>query len=204
MALLELLAGTAPARVVAADLLALVQHALLDLHRLVDLVDRVRRRAGDALGHATRRRRRERARLRLAAAAALVAVGRRGRRAGAAGDAPARAGLRAALAPAVLPLDLDLDVEDEARELLPYRVDQPAEHLEAVVLVGDDRLDLREPAQVDALAQVVHVVQVLAPALVDDLEQDVALERAHELLAQLLLALVVGLDDVVLELLDQS
>ena len=57
-----------------------------------------------------------------------------------------------------------------------------------LVLVGDERIDLGEPAQVDALAQVVHVVQVLAPVVVDDLQQQVALERAHELLAELLLA----------------
>ena len=91
-------------------------------------------------------------------------------------------------------------MEDVARELLPDRVDQLGEHLEALVLVRDQRVDLGEPAQVDALAQVVHVVQVLAPAVVDDLEQDVALELAHQLGAQLLLALVVGLDRVVLQL----
>jgi hypothetical protein len=49
---------------------------------------------------------------------------------------------------------------------------------------------------VDALAQVVHVVEVLAPALVDDLQQQVALERAHQLLAELVLALVVELQRV--------
>ena len=65
--------------------------------------------------------------------------------------------------------------------------------VERLVLVGDDRLDLGEPAQVDALAQVVHVVEVLAPAVVDDLQQQVALERAHQLVAELLLALVVQL-----------
>ena len=43
----------------------------------------------------------------------------------------------------------------------------------------------------DALAQVVHVVEVLAPAVVDDLQQQVALERAHELVAELRLAAVV-------------
>src|SRR5262249_42537205 len=151
-----------------------------------------------------RGRRGERARLLVATAGVLVAPG--GRAGVAAADRPGRAlrlllGLSATAT--VLALDLDLDVEDEARELLPDRVDQAAEHLEAVVLVGDDRLDLGEPAQVDALAQVVHVVQVLAPALVDDLEQDVALERAHQLLAELLLALVIRLDDVLAQLLDE-
>ena len=63
---------------------------------------------------------------------------------------------------------------------------------EALVLVGDEGVDLGEPAEVDALAQVVHLVQVLLPPHVDDLQQDVALERAHQLVPELLLALVVG------------
>ena len=43
----------------------------------------------------------------------------------------------------------------------------------------------------DPFAQVVHVVEVLTPALVDDLQQQVALERAHQLLAELCLTRVV-------------
>ena len=50
------------------------------------------------------------------------------------------------------------------------------EQREGLVLVRDDRLDLGEAAQVDALAQVVHVVEVLAPALVDELQQQEALD----------------------------
>ena len=103
----------------------------------------------------------------------------------------------------LLGLDRHLDVEDVARELVPDVVHQLREHLEALVLVGHERVDLREPAQVDALAQVVHVVQVLAPAVVDDLEQHEPLERAHQLVAELLLALVVGVDHVGAQLLDQ-
>src|SRR5436305_564953 len=60
-------------------------------------------------------------------------------------------------------------------------------------------LDLGEPAQVDALAQVVHVVEVLAPALVDDLEQQVALDLAQDLGADLLLARLVERLGVLLE-----
>ena len=93
-------------------------------------------------------------------------------------------------------------MEDHPREVAPDAVHQVAEQLERLVLVGDQRLDLREPAQVDALAQVVHVVQVLAPAVVDDLQQDVALQGAHQLGAQLLLALLVRVHDVRTELLD--
>ena len=84
------------------------------------------------------------------------------------------------------------------------RVHQVGEERERLVLVGDDRLDLGEPAQVDALAQVVHVVEVLAPAGVDDLQQQVALERAHELVAELLLAPVVEADRVLGEALVSS
>jgi hypothetical protein len=58
-------------------------------------------------------------------------------------------------------------VEDHPREVRPDGVHQVGEEGERLVLVGDERVDLGEPAQVDALAQVVHVVQVLAPALVD-------------------------------------
>src|SRR3954447_23976979 len=184
--LLELLAAAAPARVVAPDLVALVDVARLDLHRHVD-VDAVLRRVLDAAARDTRRGRCGK-RARLIAAAAVLQ--------------PARSRRTRALrleAVAVLALVLDLDVEDVAGELLPDRGDQAREHLEALVLVRDKRVDLGEAAQVDALAQVVHVVQVLAPALVDDLEQDVALDLAHQLWAELLLALVVRLDRVLLQ-----
>src|SRR4051795_2011758 len=87
---------------------------------------------------------------------------------------------------------LDLDMEDQARELLPDRVHKRLEHREALVLVGDQRIDLREAAEVDALAEVVHLVEVLAPAVVDDLQQDRPLELAHDLVAEVLFAAVVG------------
>ena len=75
----------------------------------------------------------------------------------------------------------------------------------ALVAVLDERVLLRHPAQMDALAHVVHVLEVLAPADVDDLEHDVALEIAHEAFLHaldLLLALGVGVERVVEELLD--
>ena len=96
-------------------------------------------------------------------------------------------------------LDFDLGVEDEFAELLPDRVHQLLEHREALVFVGDQGVDLGEAAEVDALAQVVHVEEVFAPAVVDHLQQDRALEVAHQLLAELLLALVVGVHRVVVE-----
>src|SRR4051794_16454284 len=190
MALLELLAGAAPARVVAADLLLLGDAARLDVHGLRELaVVAVGHGLSHLAGHDARGRRGQGARLDLAAAGVLEV--------GAA--APLLRGERLACAAGAL--DLHLDVEDEARELLPDRLDQGGEHVEALVLVGDERVLLGEAAEVDALAQVVHVVEVLAPALVDDLEQAEALDLTHQLRTELLLALVVGGDRVLLELL---
>src|SRR3954451_4421351 len=173
VALLELLARAAPARVVAADLLVLVDDALLDdrgLDRLVG-VDAV---AVPAVG----------------AGLVVERAARVGERR-AAGGAPGAVGGPERLALAVLALHLDLDVVDHPREVRPDRVHEVLEEREALVLVRHERVDLGEAAEVDALAQVVHVVEVLAPALVDDLEQQVALQSAHELLTELRLALVV-------------
>src|SRR4051794_3423879 len=188
VALLKFLAGAAPARVVAADLVALVH--VPGLHDRQRLDRRAVLVVGDLRPGGARRRRCERARLALGAAARVLEVA-----SAVAAAAPLRP--EGAVARA---LDLHLHVEDVARELLPDRLDEGREHVEALVLVGDERVLLGEPAEVDALAQVVHVVQVLAPALVDDLEQDEALDLAHQLVAQLLLPLVVGLERVVLEL----
>src|SRR4051794_41244530 len=103
MALLVLLAGAAPAGVVAADLLVLVEALGLDGLRQGRLlvVSHLFR-----LGHARRRRNRGLARL---GVAARVAVGAR---AATAADGPLRPLL-------LLLLHLDLDVEDVAGELVP-------------------------------------------------------------------------------------
>ena len=47
--------------------------------------------------------------------------------------------------------------------------------------VLDERVLLGHRAQVDAVAQVLHRLEVLAPADVDDLQDQVALDLAHEL-----------------------
>ena len=73
----------------------------------------------------------------------------------------------------------------------------------ALAAVLDERILLRERAQMDALAQVVHRLQVLAPALVDDLQDEVALDLAREVGPQRLLALGVRLERVLDELLRQ-
>ena len=90
---------------------------------------------------------------------------------------------------------------DEAAELLEHRVPLAA--------VLDERVLLRHRAEMDALAEVVHRLEVLAPACVDDLEDDEALDLAHQLhvrlrvVAEELLALVVRVERVLDELLDQ-
>src|SRR4051794_21809077 len=174
VALLELLARAAPARVVAAELGVLVAPALLhDRHvvRLVGLDAVALAAVGARLVLEGPARVLERAEARLLRRRGGPALGRR--------------------LVAVRRLDLDFDVVDHPGEVGPDGVHEVLEEGERLVLVGDERLDLGEPAQVDALAQVVHVVEVLAPALVDDLQQQVAFERPHELLAQFLLALLV-------------
>ena len=67
-------------------------------------------------------------------------------------------------------------------DLLVDRAVELQEHDVALVAVLDERVLLGHAAQVDALAQVVHVLEVLAPADVDDLEHDEALEIAHQAL----------------------
>src|SRR4051794_13936527 len=140
VALLELLARPAPARVVAPDLLGRLDPALLDRRRhVVGRVDRVAvgadRRAGR--GRAAGRRG-QRARLRRVAAAAVRDLA--GTRRGAARPRRPRLVLLRRGRAAVLALDLHLDVEDHPGEVRPDRVHQVGEELERLVLVGDDRL----------------------------------------------------------------
>ena len=66
------------------------------------------------------------------------------------------------------------------------------EHREALALVLDQRVALGHGAQADAVLQVVHLVEVVAPAAVDHREHDAALELAHGGRAELLLAALVG------------
>src|SRR5436305_12886265 len=108
MTVLELLAAAAPARLVAAELLVLVEAAGLDVNGLRDVVGGVLGGLRDAGGDRPGCRGGERARLVLGTPAFIA-------------QAPGRAragGRRPLLALAVLALDLDLDAEDVARELL--------------------------------------------------------------------------------------
>ena len=94
-------------------------------------------------------------------------------------------------------------MEQREDDLLADRLAELLEHDVPLAAVLDERVLLRECAQVDALAEVVHRLEVLTPALVDGLEDDVALDLTCELRAERLLALVVGLERVVDELIDQ-
>src|SRR5712664_3482034 len=69
------------------------------------------------------------------------------------------------------------------------------EEVEGFLLVLGERVALAVAAQPDAFLQVVDRQQVVLPLRVDDDEHLVALERAHQLLAQLLLPLRVALLD---------
>src|SRR5687768_16830174 len=108
MALLELLAGAAPAGVVAAELLVLVQAARLDHRR--EGADRLLVLREAALGNRRARGRGDRL-----PALGRVTAGVVERGAGVPPAAPARAGLLLLL----LGLHRHLDVEDVARELVP-------------------------------------------------------------------------------------
>src|SRR6266498_427028 len=65
------------------------------------------------------------------------------------------------------------------------------EHREGLAAVLGERVALAVRPEVDALLQVVHLVQVLAPLRVDHREQDHPLELPHDLRRDLLLLLLV-------------
>src|SRR5581483_7888344 len=91
--------------------------------------------------------------------------------------------------------ELDLDVGEQADDLALDLVGQLLEGAEGLLLVLDEGVDLRVGLQSDALAQVVHLGEVGDPLAVDHLQHQRALDRAHDLLAVLLLALLVRGDD---------
>src|SRR5579862_4717438 len=172
VALLELLARAAPARVVPADLVRRAR-----LHR--DRREAERRR--DARGGADRRR----------ALLRFVLV------------TDAAVALRLLLELLLRLLGGQLGVEQMEDDLAADGAGQLDEHALALGGVLDERVLLRHRAEADALAQVVHVLEVLAPTDVDDLEDDEPLELAHELGAELLLLRRVLVARVGPELLDE-
>ena len=89
-------------------------------------------------------------------------------------------------------LHLDLEVEQVADRLLLDGLGHRLEQLVALALVLHERVALGHGPQADALLQVVHLVEVLAPLAVEHRQHDPALELAHGLGAERLLAPVVG------------
>src|SRR5829696_4335643 len=140
--LLELLAGAAPARVVAAELLVFVLHDLLRVHGL-------RRRQGACRRNRTASDRRTGDRAR--AGSGLVLVGE------------AAAVLLAGLFEQLRVLRRELRVEERADDLFADLQPELLEHLVAFTAVLDERVLLRERAEVHSFAEVVHVLEVLAP-----------------------------------------
>ena len=85
----------------------------------------------------------------------------------------------------------DLDVHHVAHEVLGDRLHHRPEHLVALALPLGERVLLAHRPEVDALLEVVHLLEVLAPALVDDAQHHLTLDLAHHLGTELGLALLV-------------
>ncbi len=88
---------------------------------------------------------------------------------------------------------LDLDVEQEPDGLLLQRLQHRPEHVETLAAVLDQRVALRHRPQPDALLEVVHLVEVLAPLAVQDAEHHPALEFPHRTRADLAVNLALAL-----------
>jgi hypothetical protein len=95
--------------------------------------------------------------------------------------------------------DLDGGVEDVGDGLALDGVLHGHEHVEALALVLDQRVALADGAQADALLEVVHLVEVLAPVPVEDGQEHSALEGVEQVGAELGLAFLVGALGVVEE-----
>ena len=74
-------------------------------------------------------------------------------------------------------------MEDVAQVVVVDDLEQLAEHVVALLLPGVEGVGLHGPAQVDAVLEVVHLGEVVAPAGVHDLQVDVALDLAHRVRA---------------------
>ena len=100
--------------------------------------------------------------------------------------------------------DLHVEVEQEADRLLLDALHHRGEHVVGLALVFHDRVALAVAAQTDALLQVVHLVEVLAPLAVEHGQDDPALELVQYLGAELLLPALVRRQGVLSELLDHE
>ena len=98
---------------------------------------------------------------------------------------------------------LDLQIEQVAHDLFLEGIHHRGEHLATLTLVLHQRVALRHGTQTDSLAQVVHLVEVFPPLAVQDGEQHLTLQLTHGVLAQSLFPTVVGTLGVVGEGLDE-
>src|SRR5688572_13579446 len=183
VALLELLAAAAPARIVAADL------RLVALHRLDHVVaaDAGRLAILDEVVDAARRRRLRRAGEDRGGLLLRVVVIERGRALGHRADRHVHLGL------AAVALDHRLQPPQVADDLFLDASAHVLEQREALLLVLDQRIALAVAAQPDAFLEVIERVEVVLPLLIDDLQHDVALDARQDLAGdQLFLVLVPG------------
>ena len=90
---------------------------------------------------------------------------------------------------------LDLDVEEVADRFVVDARHHVFEEDESFLLELDDRIFLRVAAKADAFFQVIEREQVVLPLRIDDIENDAALEPAHQLGAELLFFFLVARGD---------
>ena len=88
---------------------------------------------------------------------------------------------------------LDLDAQNRTQVILVHGVDEHLERAVGLGLVLDQRVALAKAAQADAGLEVVHLLQVVHPAGIDDAQHDLGVEFAHQVLAQALGLHVVAL-----------
>ena len=75
--------------------------------------------------------------------------------------------------------DLDLGVHDDLDVVVVDARHQLPKHLVAVALPGHQRVLLAHGPEVDAFPEIVHLREVLAPFLVDQLQHHLPFEGAH-------------------------
>src|SRR5690606_38547468 len=102
------------------------------------------------------------------------------------------------------PRNLDGEVEEEANRLLANLAHHVLEESEALTPVLHERVALRHRAQTDSVFQVVHLVEVVTPAAVDDAQHHTTLKLTHRGSAELLLTARVRVTGIREHLLQQE
>ena len=76
-------------------------------------------------------------------------------------------------------LHVNLEVEQEANRLALDRLHHALIQSETFALILDERITLRHGAQADALLEVIHLIEVIAPAAVNHRKHNTTLEFTH-------------------------